>query len=387
MPARWFIRVFLRVFRAVILLPGLTGIAIGGCGIMETLPTEAMKGGGCGTAFQPPVTPEQYRPGSYRNRSFLSPPEHVGGDTAHREGTPITSIGPGKIVWYGPASGYGELTVVIEHDLLKPQPFPNGNGQIRRTRFFISIYGHLRPSKNRGGARLPWKVGDLVQIGDLIGYVNDDAHNGDGAEHLHFGIRLVSAEEAKAIDPGKWFRGYDYQGIHRETFASPDLVLASLKEIFENCEEESPCEESQGNEDIPSAPEPTPDPEPALPDQQPPASVRQITCLVSQGMLEITVNGSLTAALVGEALPSIAFLSIGSNETGWATSTSPPRYFIPWNGDQYPHTLRAPASVNRFNLWAGGSAGARWFDLSKWQAGGANCRIMADGLGGLVVVR
>ena len=62
----------------------------------------------------------------------------------------------------------------------------------------VTIYGHLRKSQARGGQALGRKYGDHVKKNDIIGYVNDDAHNGDGGPHLHFGCRLTGET------PGEW---------------------------------------------------------------------------------------------------------------------------------------------------------------------------------------
>jgi hypothetical protein len=94
---------------------------------------------------------------------------------------------------------------------------------------FLSIYGHLRKSSDRDGKIdvLPYQVGQIVGPNDVIGYVNDDAHNGDGAEHVHLGFRLQNLSAAKTTD-SKWFRGYDGSPSQRKWFADPVLFLAAL---------------------------------------------------------------------------------------------------------------------------------------------------------------
>lgn len=174
-----------------------------------------------------PVWP--YSAGSYGGRSFFYDGNHLGEDEALDEGTPIRAIGPGIIKKYGPAAGYGELVVVIEHDLGRVYSFTNAYGKIVRTRYILSIYGHLRRSRIREGAGLSMKVGDRVTRNTIIGYVNDDLHNGDGAEHLHMGIRLSSAATAMSRDPRKWFRGYEGNTLFGNDFGAGSQVIYILQ--------------------------------------------------------------------------------------------------------------------------------------------------------------
>jgi hypothetical protein len=154
---------------------------------------------------------------------------HLAEDIKLPEKTPVRAIGNGKIVYYEPASGYGELVVVIEHDLGKEYEFTNGVGDIVKTQKILSIYGHLRKSKEREGTPLKWEVGNCVKKGEIIGYVNDDANNGWGAEHLHMGIRLSDKDTALKRDKGYWFRGYDtYKGTECGTSCGEDFAAASM---------------------------------------------------------------------------------------------------------------------------------------------------------------
>lgn len=176
-----------------------------------------------------PVDLDRYISGSYRHRWFLSPGDHLGDDIMLPEGTPIMAAGRGQVVYYGPATGYGELLVVVEHALGSEVYFRNGNGESVLTRNVLLIYGHLRASRMRGGAPLQLVAGSCVMPGDVIGYVNDDAHNGDGAEHVHVGIRLMSAAAAWARDGRYAYRGYDSPDRRwRADFADPNVVFHSL---------------------------------------------------------------------------------------------------------------------------------------------------------------
>jgi PKD repeat protein len=201
-----------------------------------------------------PVPKDKYIPGSHECRNFLTPSNHLGDDInpfgscpppssdlvyKQFEGFPVAAIGNGQIVHYGPATGYGELVVVIEHDFGRNISFTNGNGGITNTRYILSIYGHIRKNKARGDKKpLPWRVGSEIKKGDVIGYINNSSHpdrvfpdpNGDGYEHLHLGIRLDSKKNAVRKDP-KWFRGYDQfnpktnKWLYRGDFAEPSSVI------------------------------------------------------------------------------------------------------------------------------------------------------------------
>lgn len=181
--------------------------------------------------LQYPTEPSLYVPGSYGNRYFFAGQDHLGEDINLPEGYPIRAIGNGKIVVYRPSDGYGELAVVIEHDLGREYAFINAYGKIVVTRKALSIYGHLRNKKNRGGLDLlSWHEGMEVKIGEIIGFVNDDAHNGDGAEHLHFGIRLSGQSVAEQADYGSWFRGYERSTDQGKYFASADAVIQIVQD-------------------------------------------------------------------------------------------------------------------------------------------------------------
>jgi murein DD-endopeptidase MepM/ murein hydrolase activator NlpD len=109
--------------------------------------------------------------GSYAGRSFLSPGNHLGEDSAHPHYEPVHAIANGIVRDSGTATGYGRV-VVVEHKL------PDGT-------YVTSISGHLC-----GHSGYPLKAaGSVVKKGEVIGYIGSDAENGDGREHLHLGIR------------------------------------------------------------------------------------------------------------------------------------------------------------------------------------------------------
>lgn len=461
-------------------------------------------GGGCyelGVSY--PISPAYFVCGSYENRSFLSPRNHVACDFAVAEETPVYAMTDGRIVWYGPASGYGELVVVVETTFGEPIAFRNGGDTSTRTSTILVITGHLRNARTRGGTPLAWRVGDMVHAGDLIGFVNDDAHNGDGLPHVHCGTRLMSMSDAMSADPGYWFRGYDNDGRYRHQFASPIHVFETLNERRATCTTDEPptvvplldfswrtpggvsantitlsgmrsvgnaviepwhemtvtsgssvendvelnenevfdfsvefrthdethwsCEggdavrgtveavwsgrmlaarpvpngvggcnlrisadapiESNNEPPPASLPDSETPPSDTPPSDTPPEpSDNTINCAASRGNLDITVQGAISSALIGGPQSDIGFISIGSEATGWETGTTPPAAFTIYNGDSYPHIVRVPDSVRRFNLWVGGASGARWFDLARWSAVG-ECIIASDGASGLIVTR
>lgn len=164
----------------------------------------------------------------YAGRAFYVDGNHLGLDIALPEGMAIHPIGCGILRVYRAASGYGELVAVVEHKLATPITVTNGMGEQVSVLSFLSIYGHIRKSQDRNGTGfLGLHAGDQVGPDDVIGYINDNAHNGDGAEHVHLGIRLQTATQAVATE-ANWFRGYDTTPSQRKWFADPALFMPVL---------------------------------------------------------------------------------------------------------------------------------------------------------------
>lgn len=178
--------------------------------------------------FRYPTTAEAFA-NVYNGRRFYANSDHLGHDIAYPEGTPIHPIGAGTLKVYRSATGYGTLVAVVEHRLPEPLEIENGLGVRVTVQTFLSIYGHIRPTTlARGaGANTGLHVGDAVTPDDIVGYIEQDADNGDGAEHLHLGIRLQSAIEAQRADVN-WFRGYDDNGRYRGAYADPATALPLL---------------------------------------------------------------------------------------------------------------------------------------------------------------
>lgn len=165
----------------------------------------------------------------YRGRSFYADGNHLGLDLNYPEGTPVYPIGPGIIRVYRPAAGYGTLAIVVEHCSRLRFETTNGIGRVVQGQRFLTIYGHLRRTTGyNSGRSLSWSVGDRVTPYDIVGYVQRDSDNGDGAEHVHLGVRLQSMQEATTSDPSAWFRGYDSRSSQRQWFADPARFYREL---------------------------------------------------------------------------------------------------------------------------------------------------------------
>lgn len=206
-------------------LPGCGNGEVGGGG--SEMLTQSVAGCTVSTVRYPTTEMEFSR--LYALRDFLVDDVHIGRDINLPEGTAIYPIACGTIRVYRAADGYGTLVAVVEHHLATPITVQNGVGERVSVQDFLSIYGHLRPTTSRtGGARLPWRDGDTVRPDQIIGYVQHAADNGDGDEHLHFGIRLQTMTEAARIDPAAWFAGYDRDRVRRRWYASPGPFMSAL---------------------------------------------------------------------------------------------------------------------------------------------------------------
>lgn len=173
----------------------------------------------------------------YGHRGFLDQYQgygHLGRDLVYAQGTAIHPVACGVLRYYGPANGYGTLVAVVEHEFSNPFHTTNGEGQGTDVERFMSIYGHLRKDPSGDGQNaLSWKSGDTVGPGDVLGFVQSDAQNGDGPEHLHLGVRLQSSAQAVSVDSA-WFRGNDTvgEGTYKKYYADPaDFVPALVSEF------------------------------------------------------------------------------------------------------------------------------------------------------------
>lgn len=94
---------------------------------------------------------------------------HYGVDIGVAVGTPVSSPGPGKVIYSGWMTGYGKI-VQVKHD----------NG-------YVTYYAHLKAATV--------KVGDKVDQGSVVGKANNTGIS--AGSHLHFEVR----KDGKAVDP------------------------------------------------------------------------------------------------------------------------------------------------------------------------------------------
>lgn len=85
----------------------------------------------------------------------------------------------------------------------------------------------------RGEDDLNLQVGQCIQPERILGFINSDAYNGDGAEHLHLGFRVQSMDEAQRMDSA-WFRGYDNGGRWVDHFTAPSRAIAANLRTYAN---------------------------------------------------------------------------------------------------------------------------------------------------------
>jgi hypothetical protein len=192
-----------------------------------------------------PTTAEDFTDANllYGGRGFLheyNGIKHLGRDLILSAGTVVHPIACGKLVVYRPAQGYGSLVAVLEHELPHSIEVVNGDGEYVQVKKFLSIYGHGTLSDPTSmSSDLVWQTGQNLQVTDTLMYIQADKDengqdvNGDGPEHLHFGIRLQSMSEAVGVDPTAWFRGNDSaDGKYKKYFADPEMFMQNLFELF-----------------------------------------------------------------------------------------------------------------------------------------------------------
>lgn len=212
----------------LVLCTGSLFIACGPGSVEESVPAESVASCTLDSVRYPTTAVAFGR--LYSGRSFLVDGVHLGRDIDLAEGTSIYPIGCGTVQVYRAATGYGTLAVVVEHRLPRSVRVRNGAGEMVEVREFLSIYGHLRSTSARsGGVGLPLRAGDGVNSSQVIGYVQNAALNGDGAEHLHFAIRLQNWADAQRTDPSAPFRGYDGSPSQRRWFADPQVFMTALQ--------------------------------------------------------------------------------------------------------------------------------------------------------------
>ena len=144
-------------------------------------------------------------------RSFGFARKHLGNDLMGSLGTPIVAVEGGVIEAMG-WNRYGGWRVGIR--------------SFDSKRYYY--YAHLQ--KDRPFAE-GLQVGDMVQAGDLIGFMGrsgySDKENVDNIEtvHLHFGLELVFDESQKECDSEIWIDVYDIVRLlsrHRSSVRKTD---------------------------------------------------------------------------------------------------------------------------------------------------------------------
>ena len=121
---------------------------------------------------------------------FLPDVVHTGIDIPANLGTDVLAVGSGRVVWAGyglylgnddPSDPYG-LAITIRHDF-------GFQGEA-----LYSVYGHLRS--------INVEVGQLVETGDLLGYVGQTGKV--TGPHLHFEIRVGKNDFFVSRNPELW---------------------------------------------------------------------------------------------------------------------------------------------------------------------------------------
>lgn len=128
-------------------------------------------------------------------RSYGYRRSHLGHDLMGQVGTPIINVESGKVTALG-WNQYGGWRIGIE----------SFDGR----RYYY--YAHLR--QNRPYAE-GLKVGDVVQAGDVIGYMGRTGYsktentNNIDESHLHFGLQLIFDESQREGNGEIWVSGYE----------------------------------------------------------------------------------------------------------------------------------------------------------------------------------
>ena len=128
-------------------------------------------------------------------RSFGFRRKHLGNDLMGAQGTPIVAVEGGVVEAMG-WNRYGGWRIGIR--------------SFDSKRYYY--YAHLQKDKPFAPGL---KEGDLVQAGDLIGFMGrtgySDRENTNNIEtvHLHFGIQLVFEESQKECNSEIWIDAYD----------------------------------------------------------------------------------------------------------------------------------------------------------------------------------
>lgn len=116
---------------------------------------------------------------------------HNGQDWGAPHGTPMYSIADGKVLYAGPAGGFGQ-SIWIEH---------NFNGET-----WTSQYGHM------SARSITVKTGDTVKVGQQIADVGSEGRS--TGPHLHFQIHKGARKTGGTEDPMKWLKARGAQEVN-----------------------------------------------------------------------------------------------------------------------------------------------------------------------------
>lgn len=120
---------------------------------------------------------QTYRYGSTMGGNFQ---QHQGVEFNNPDGTQVTAIAGGKVVYAGPAE-QGALTVAIRHDTTITTP----KGPLR----VFSVYYH--------NSALKVKVGQIVKAGQLISLVGNTGRATN--DHMHLEVHASPTDDVKSI--------------------------------------------------------------------------------------------------------------------------------------------------------------------------------------------
>jgi murein DD-endopeptidase MepM/ murein hydrolase activator NlpD len=129
------------------------------------------------SAADNPYIDQTYRYGSTMGGNFQ---QHQGVEFNNPDGTPVTAIGAGRVVYAGPAE-QGALTVAIRHDTT----VTDSRGPLR----IFSVYYH--------NSALKVKVGQKVAAGEVISLVGNTGRATN--DHLHLEVHASPAEDVQSI--------------------------------------------------------------------------------------------------------------------------------------------------------------------------------------------
>ncbi|RYZ81418.1 MAG: peptidase M23 [Proteobacteria bacterium] len=120
------------------------------------------------------------RPGMYTQALFQgSRDNHIGIDLGAPAGTPVHAFFEGEIFLFADNQAAGDYgpTLITRHLLHGVEIY--------------ALHGHLSRRSLEGK-----KIGQLIQYGEVIGWLGEENENGGWAPHVHFQLSLIAPETA-----------------------------------------------------------------------------------------------------------------------------------------------------------------------------------------------